>query len=51
MNSATAEQINTIVHLEQKNDTIDMKVLKMHSAPVKGINLKLDTKTLLMVEK
>ena len=51
MDSATAEQINTIVYLEQKSDTIDMKVLKMHSAPVKGINLKLDTKTLLMVEK
>ncbi|MGI5173064.1 hypothetical protein H0R92_05600 [Treponema sp. OMZ 840] len=51
MNKQTAEQINTIVHLEQKNDAIDMQVLKMHCTPVKGINLKLDTKTLLMVEK
>ncbi|WP_428769552.1 hypothetical protein V1L52_10800 [Treponema sp. HNW] len=51
MNAETAAQINTIVHMEQKGDAIDMTVLKMHGAEVKGINLRLDPKTLLMVEK
>lgn len=51
MQAETAAQLNTIVHMEQKSDAIDMKVLKMHGAEVKGINLRLDPKTLLMVEK
>ena len=51
MQAETAAQLNTIVHMEQKNDAIDMTVLKMHGAAVKGINLRLDPKTLLMVEK
>ena len=51
MNSATEQKINTVVHLEQKNDSINMKVLKMHGKATDGINLKLDPKTLLMAEK
>lgn len=51
MQAETAAQINTIVHMEQKGDAIDMTVLKMHGTEVKGINLHLDPKTLLMVEK
>ncbi len=51
MSSETAAQMNTIVHLAQKNDSIDMNVLKMHGAAFEGVNLRLDTKTLLMVEK
>ena len=46
-----AAEINTVVHLEQKPDIIQMKVLKAHNTEVQNINLKLDSKTLLLSEK
>ena len=46
-----ASEINTVVHLEQKPDVIQMKVLKAHNTEVQNINLKLDSKTLLLSDK
>ncbi|MCQ2613988.1 MAG: hypothetical protein MJ183_10355 [Treponemataceae bacterium] len=46
-----AKEINTVINLEQKADTIQMKVLKAHDAPVENVTLKLDSKTLLISDK
>ena len=49
--SEVAAEINTVIHLEQKPDVIQMKVLKAHNTEVQNINLKLDSKTLLLSDK
>lgn len=46
-----ASKIDVVLHLEQKPDTIQMKVLKATDAEVQNLNLKLDSKTLLISEK
>lgn len=46
-----AAEISTVIHLEQKSDSIQMKVLKAHDTAVQNINLKLDSKTLLLSDK
>ena len=46
-----AAEIATVVCLDQKTDSIQMKVLKAHNTPVQNINLKLDSKSLLISEK
>ena len=40
-----------MIHLEQKPDTIQMKILKSHGTESDVASLKLDSKTLLMSEK
>jgi hypothetical protein len=43
--------VDCILHLEQKPDTIQMKILKSHGTESDVASLKLDSKTLLMSEK
>jgi len=43
--------VDCVIHLEQKPDTIQMLVLKSHGKGCDTPSLKLDTKTLLMSEK
>lgn len=43
--------VDCVIHLEQKPDTIQMLVLKSHGKACDTSSLKLDTKTLLMSEK
>lgn len=45
------DNIDCVIHLEQKPDTIQMVVLKAHGNKVENLSLKLDSKTLLMSEK
>lgn len=47
----TESQIDVVVYLEQKSDSIHMKIVKVRGEKVNDTNLKLDTKTLLMAEK
>ena len=43
--------VDAVIHLEQKPDTIQMKILKSHGKESDVASLKLDSKTLLMSEK
>jgi hypothetical protein len=43
--------VDAVIHLEQKPDAIEMKVLKLRDEKVEVSNLKLDSKTLLIAEK
>ena len=46
-----ATYVDAVIHLEQKPDAIEMKVLKLRDEKVEVSNLKLDSKTLLIAEK
>lgn len=46
-----AAKIDMIIHLDQKPDSIELKVLKAHNSEVKDINIKVDAKTLLISDK
>ena len=43
--------VDCIVHLSQKTDTVQMMILKSHGAAEDVASIKLDSKTLLMSEK
>ena len=43
--------VDAVIHLEQKPDAIEMKVLKLRDEKIEVSNLKLDSKTLLIAEK
>ena len=49
--SYSNSDVDCILHLEQKPDTIQMKILKSHGTESDVASLKLDSKTLLMSEK
>lgn len=49
--SSVESTVDAIIHLEQKPDAIEMKVLKMRDEKITATNLKLDSKTLLIAEK
>lgn len=51
INADVEPLIEALLYLEQKTDSIHMKVVKLHSETAKDTNLKLDTKTLLVAEK
>ena len=46
-----AAEVDAVIYLEQKPDTIQMKVLKAKDSEAQSLNLKLDSKTLLISEK
>ncbi len=46
-----ATYVDAVIHLEQKPDAIEMKVLKLRDEKVEVSHLKLDSKTLLIAEK
>ena len=46
-----AAYVDAVIHLEQKPDAIEMKVLKLRDEKIEVSNLKLDSKTLLIAEK
>lgn len=49
--SSIENHVDAVIHLEQKPDAIEMKVLKMKNEKITSTNLKLDSKTLLIAEK
>ncbi len=51
INADVASEIEVAVHLEQKSDGMDLRVMKARGAGEHDTKLKLDTKTLLMAEK
>ncbi len=51
MNADVASEIEVSVHLEQKSDGMDLRVMKARGAGEHDTKLKLDPKTLLMAEK
>ena len=48
---AIASNIDAVIYLEQKPDSIQMQVLKIRGEEKPECNIKLDSKTLLMAEK